>query len=88
MMGVAQQAVSAIVSILGNSEPILPRPAGHQRAGLPDGLPDQARPVVYLSAKVARGFREPPLKKPQAFTHCGTRVRKLIVYKTYPAPVR
>jgi hypothetical protein len=28
------------------------------------------------------------LKKPQAFTHCGFRVRKLIVYERAPAPVR
>jgi hypothetical protein len=27
-------------------------------------------------------------KKPQALAHCGFRVRKLIVYETYPAPVR
>jgi hypothetical protein len=27
-------------------------------------------------------------KKPQAFAHCGLRLRKLIVYEIYPAPVR
>jgi hypothetical protein len=29
---------------------------------------------------------EASLKKPQAFAHCGFRVRKLIVYKMRPSP--
>ena len=33
-------------------------------------------------------FNQFAKKKPQAFTHCGFRVRKLIVYERAPAPVR